>query len=376
MSDQTTGPVERSLEQSCDNIESRKGKETTHEGRSSSTETRSILAMLFALVAIGIASWPAYEIYKDTQLGARIGPILARVAGVEAGFETLGIELLEVERLGTEKNAEMDARVAAHEAMAQQSLAEVTESLATIKSQIGTSSQHWVYAEVEYLVRMANQRVLIKQDVNAALLMLESADEIIQETDGLAAHNLRDALARDIASLKAVGLPDTEGIYLELSALILQVPLLSRTPPTYQAPISTIEQRPDATSYFARFLELIRHAGNRLAYLVDFRHGEVAVKPILAPREEYFLRQNVVSKLQIAQMALLEGNQVVFQSALGEAEIWVADSFDRENTGTVAMLKAITTLSASQVSVALPDIDSSLKAVRSLLTGFREPQPK
>jgi uncharacterized protein HemX len=81
-------------------------------------------------------------------------------------------------------------------------------------------------------------------------------------------------------------------------------------------------------------------------------------------------------KLQIAQMALLEGNQGVFQSALGEAQVWVADSFDEESPGTFAMLKSITRLSTSQVSVDLPDIGSSLKAARSQMAGFKEAQLK
>jgi uroporphyrin-3 C-methyltransferase len=224
---------------------------------------------------------------------------------------------------------------------------------------------------------MANQRVLMEQDANSAIQLLRSADDIIRETDGLTAHGLREALARDIAALKAVASPDTQGIYLELSALVLQVPLLSRTLPTYQAPLSVTDQSPDVTAgYFTRFLGLIRHAGNKLARLVDFRRDEVRVKRILPPREEYFLRQNLVLKLQIAQVALLEGNQGVFQSALAEAQVWVSDSFDLESPGTVAMLISITRLSTSQVSVDLPDIASSLKASRAQMAGFKEVQLK
>jgi uncharacterized protein HemX len=81
-------------------------------------------------------------------------------------------------------------------------------------------------------------------------------------------------------------------------------------------------------------------------------------------------------KLQIAQMALLEGNQVVFQSALGEAQVWVSDSFDEKSPRAVAMLRSITRLSASQVSVDLPDISSSLEAARSKMAGFKEAQLK
>ena len=324
----------------------------------------------------GLLPGRPYEIYKETQLGAQVDPILARVARIEAEFEALGNELLNVERRVAEKNAEMNARRTSHKAEVQQLLAKFSESLVAIQSRMGTSSQDWVYAEVEYLVRMANQRVLMEQDANSALQLLQSADDIIRETEGLTAHGLREALARNIASLKAVASPDTQGIYLELSALVSQVPLLSRTLPTYQAPSSATVEIPSATGYLARFLGIIRHAGNKLALLVDFRRDEVAIKRILPPKEEYFLRQNLVLKLQIAQMALLEGNQRVFQSALGEALVWVSESFDRENPGTVAMMKSITRLSAIQVSVDLPDITSSLKAARSQMAGFKEARPK
>jgi uroporphyrin-3 C-methyltransferase len=376
MSDQTTGPLDEKLEHAFDHIESRQDKAATPSKKPSGGGIGVVLAILLALVAIGIASWPAYEIYKEKYTGAQIDPIPARVAQIEAGVETLGIELRNVERRMAAKNAELNAQLTTGEEQMQQFLAGVSESMVAIQSRMGTSSQDWVYAEVEYLVRMANQRVLMEQDANSALQLLQSADEIIRETDGLTAHGLREALARDIAALKAVGSPDIQGVYLELSALVSQVPLLRRTLPTYQAPSSTTDQSAEATGYLARFLRLIRHAGNKLAHLVDFRRDEVEIKRILPPKEEYFLRQNLVLKLQIAQMALLEGNQGVFQSALGEAQVWVSDSFDDGNPGTVAMLKSITRLSALQVSVELPDIAGSLKAARSQLVGFKEAPQK
>lgn len=376
MSEQKTSPAKETLEPSFDNVGSREYKDATPSWKASSGGIGSILATLLSLVAIGIASWPAYDLYKEPQLGAQVEPILARVAKIEVSFRTFGNELLNVEHRVDEKNAQMTAQRMAHEVEVQQFLSEFSGSLAAIQSRIGPSAQDWVYAEVEYLVRMANQRVLMEQDANSALQLLQSADEIIRETGGLTAHGLREALAGDIAALKAVGAPDTQGVYLELSALVSQVPLLSRTLPTYQVPSSEVDQKPYPTGYFARFLGLIRHAGDKLAFLVDFRRHDVEVKRILPPKEEYFLRQNLVLKLQIAQMALLEGNQGVFQSALGEAQVWVTDSFDEENPRTVAMLKSLTRLSSSQVSVDLPDIASSLKAARSQLAGFKESPSK
>tara|TARA_B110000503_G_scaffold133063_1_gene209945 strand:+ start:489 stop:1619 length:1131 start_codon:yes stop_codon:yes gene_type:complete len=376
MSDQTSGPLDEKAEQASDHTESLQDKNTMPLPRASGGRIGTMFAILLALIAIGIASWPAYEIYKGKQSSAQVDPMLARVVPVEVGVQTLGNELRNVERLMEAKNTEMDARFSAAEEQVQQFVAGVSESLASIQGRMGTSSQDWVYAEVEYLVRMANQRVMMEQDANSAVLLLQAADEIIRETDGLTAHRLREALAQDIAALKAVDSPDTQGIYLELSALVLQVPLLTRSLPTYRAPSLVVERTPDAAGYLTRFFGLIRRAGNKLAHLVDFRRDEVAIKRILPPEEEYFLRQNLVLKLQIAQMALLEGNQVVFHSALREAQVWVSDSFDSEKPRTVAMLKSLTRLSASQVSVNLPQIVGSLMAARSQLAGFKESQSK
>ena len=116
-------PAEAALKKDSDHVESREDKDTVPLQSFSSAGIASLLALLLALVAIGIASWPAYEIYKKTQLGAQVDPILARVARIEAEFEVLGNELLNVERRVAEKNAEMNARRTSHKAEVQQLLA-------------------------------------------------------------------------------------------------------------------------------------------------------------------------------------------------------------------------------------------------------------
>ena len=374
MSDQTTDPVDDKLEQAFDQIESRQTKAETPRQEPASGRIGSLLSIVLALIAIGIASWPAYEIYREKQTSpsAQVAPDETRLLQVETGVGQLGDQLRQLEG-GLDALGE---RLTTSETQTQSFQTGVSESMESIRNRMGTSSQDWVYAEVEYLIRMANQRVLIEQDATSAIQLLQSADAIIRETDGLTAHGLREALARDIGALKAVNSPDTQGIYLELSAMISQVAALRRTLPVYQAPEPGPNDSDEVTGYVARITALIRQAGSELAHLVDFRRGEVEVKRILPPNEEYFLRQNLVLKLQIAQMALLEGNGKVFQSALQEARQWVSDSFDEGNPGTAAMLESITRLSAAEVTVELPDISGSQKAARSQLSGFREAQPK
>ena len=325
--------------------------------------TGSVLAVFLSLVAIGIASYPAWELYQ-ARYAPVVDPNAAKIAEIESGTHGLAQGMDELRADLAEITGRLDAR--ATEDFASRDY--VDEEVGALRAVMGSSAQDWIFAEVEYLVRMANQRALMEEDSAAALQLLTSADEIIREAEGIAAHGLREALARDIAALKAVESPDVQGIYLELSALISQVPELRRNMPVYEAPVAA-EAAPEPTTFTGRLMKLITDMGQKLAGLVDFRRGQLEVTPLLPPEEEYFLRQNLVLKLQIAQMALLEGNGPVFSTATGEAEQWVQSSFDTDAAGTQAMLDSLERLNLTEIDRNIPDISGSLRAARRHMAG-------
>lgn len=320
------------------------------------------LAIFLALIAIGIASYPAYETYRqmaepvveeiDTT-AEDLAVLRSQLARLESTISTVDTRLAEVSE-GLEKDTSVD-----------DIRGELARELEDIRSRLGTSAQDWIYAEVEYLVRMANQRVLMERDASSALYLLQSADEIIREADDLVAHELRESLARDIAALKAISAPDTQGIYLEISALIGQADSLKRVMPTYALPDAPAGEMAADSSLWGRAMLLLSNAGNRLASLVDFRRGSVEVQPILPPEEAYYLRQNLILKLQMAQLALLEGDEAVYRSALDEASAWIADSYDSSDAATKAMQESLARLGDISIEVAMPDISGSLVAARN-----------
>ena len=73
-----------------------------------------------------------------------------------------------------------------------------------------------------------------------------------------------------------------------------------------------------------------------------------------------------------AQLALLEGNQAVYDTSIKEALSWVADGFDAEDEASIAMSTALGELAGREVSVVLPDISASLAAARDRLRSFHE----
>ena len=175
-----------------------------------------------------------------------------------------------------------------------------------------------------------------------------------------------------MAALKAVDMPDVQGIYLELSALVRQVDSLKRSVPGFEPEEIKTPPPVESQTLLQQSIAFMGNAADRFLNLVDFRRGEVDVKPILAPREEYYLRQNLVLKLQIAQMALLEASSEVFNSSIHEAHEWVTASFDADDAATVAMADSLLRLSEQEVGSSLPDISNSLKAARNLLVDFHE----
>ncbi len=367
MSDQssTSNSQDDRLNDAFDQLESQTESKPTSGGSSMS----SLLAIFLALIATGIASYPAYEIYKQkTGSDEQSAAIEARLTELTNRNQATQEQLNTITAAVGDAGARLDEVSQGSEEFRQY----VTGELDTVRSSLGTSSQDWLYAEVEYLVRMANQRVLMEGDAVSALSLLSSADQIIQQAEGLAAHELRQSLAADIAALKAVNQVDVQGIYLQLSALVEQVDNLKRAVPGFEPEEveETVSSEPQST--LDRISAVFTRAIDRFTSLVDFRRGGVTVTPILPPREEYYLRQNLILKLQIAQMALLEGNDEVYKTSLREASSWVASSFDEADAGTVAMIASLSSLAEKNVGVAMPDISRSLQAAREQLSGFHE----
>lgn len=325
----------------------------------------SLLAILLSLIAIGIASYSAYELFRLEADNESAQRIVELQTSIDAAEQRLGARV--------QQQAAKLADLEGKEGVSQASLDALAEKfagdLSEIRARLSTSSEDWLYAEVEYLVRMANQRVLMEKDPESALQLLVSADRIIRDARGIAAHELRTALANDIAELQAVPTPDIQGVYLEISAQIRQVSVLQRQLPAYEAPAPVEAEEVVEQGWLGQAAAIAGGALARLSQLIDFRRGGVEVKPILPPEQEYYLRQNLILKLQVAQMALLEGESEVYRAALGEARGWIETQFD-QNAAAIAMIDVLSRLAALEVTVAQPDISSSLDAARALLADF------
>jgi uncharacterized protein HemX len=211
---------------------------------------------------------------------------------------------------------------------------------------------------------LASQQLQLAGNVRAALAALQAADQRLAKADKLAATPLRRAIAADMERLKAVPQVDTVGIAVKIDGLINQadtLPLVisENLPP----PRPASRWRPvDDRGGFSR---AARDFWDEMKGLVRIRDMETTDTALLTPAQSYFLRENLKLRLLSARVALLARDEPSFREDMRATQAWVARYFDPHAKPTTVALTTIRQLADTPVSIALPDVNASLAAVRS-----------
>jgi uroporphyrin-3 C-methyltransferase len=218
----------------------------------------------------------------------------------------------------------------------------------------------WLLAESEYLLRLANQRLVMSGDAASAQALLQSADKILRELDDPGLHAVRGAVAADLAAVRAVPVVDVQGIYLSLAALIEQADALVIF--EMPEPEPRIEEQP-AEGWRGRLRQGYEAALMKLAGYVAIRRRDVPMQALMDPQWEGLVRQNLRMLLQQAQVALLSGNQALYGASLEGADQWVAEFFESDEKAARVMAREIGQLSDRIITVDMPDLTRSLGAL-------------
>ena len=117
------------------------------------------------------------------------------------------------------------------------------------------------------------------------------------------------------------------------------------------------------------------NAGRAWQSFKDSMSGLVKITPpdrakleLLSPDAEYFLRNNIAMQLQAARLALLRGEQAVFDQALADAASLLETYFDTSNEQVTTALQTLEGVRQSVVTAAAPDISESLRLLRQFKT--------
>jgi uroporphyrin-3 C-methyltransferase len=292
-------------------------------------------------------------------------------------------EISDMQQQLAKKIAEMDGNSKANQlllAQDQDQVRELSNKVATMESRYAeTQNQRaaleYLYnnlsanrdeaalAEVEQMLLSAEQYLQLTYNVRAALIAMQSADERLQRMNRPAFGLLRQAISRDMDKLRALHDVDITGANIKLNNLIA---IVDQMPLSYQqreinADVAQTAPPKDETSW----RKLLREIWQEVKQLVRIDNTDKAEIPLLPPNQEFFLRENLKLSLLSARLALLSRDEASFKQGLMTSQLWTARYFDGKSSEVKQMSDGLKKLAASDISIELPDISASLKAVRN-----------
>ena len=272
----------------------------------------------------------------------------------------------------------------------------VTSQGSRLRDLSTSTRDDWLLAEAEYLLRLANQRLLTERSTASPVSLLQTADAILKEFDDPDLFVVRRQIASEITALKIATVVDREGLYLRLDALGDVIPKLTLARSILAADANTggsvdqssvVQSSVDQGSvgqssvgqssvdqssidkqqgWGDRVVASLADFANGLKEYVRIRRRDKPIEPLLGVEEEQYLRHNLQVMLAQAQLSLLREEPLLYTASLEKSQQWLQQYFQSDSISR-SFAEQLTELAQHQVTSQLPEISSSLQALRSYI---------
>jgi len=331
----------------------------------------ALLLSVAALLAVGYSLYEDWHTQQDlaldsgnieaslSSLSGRIDATNSAVSGTPAQLDAL---------------AQADAGISGKVELLQRDISERLRILDSLPTRISSTEAAlaalqgvsagardiWLLGEAQYYMQLANAQLQLAGNPELAVLALGMADERVAQLANPALTNVRIAIADEVASLNGMRAPDIEGITLKLASLARVVESL---------PLRPIERIQDEASEVpdeevGRLDRAWNSVKNATSGLIKHRTTDETVMPLISPEAEYFLRTNLALQMQTARLALLRGEQQVYEESLSDAVAWLERYFDANSAQVGAAVDSINELHDAMFAAETPDISESLRLLR------------
>jgi len=234
----------------------------------------------------------------------------------------------------------------------------------------------WQLQEVVYLLQLADLNLKYQHDPEASLDLLLQADALIAKLNQPKFIQLRQMLARDITSVRAVQAVDITGALTKLQALSEAVNNLpQRSPESDQAleqaksPITT----PPAPTHW--WQTIAQQTWQVIQSLVTIRHYNETHHPVLTQEQQFLLTSLIQFHLAQAQWAAIHYNQDLYQQNLQRAAQLTQTSFGN-SPQKIAFSTELKELQSLQLTVVMPELSNTIATVSQLAATQGQGQQK
>jgi uroporphyrin-III C-methyltransferase len=329
----------------------------------------AFLVALIALAAAGYTAWQDWQGANDTSLADQVARLDSRIASSAQSLSSLEAQIAELDARDPGVDAaidglrrELDERIRLLSALPAR-ISTLEGSVAALAGVSEGARDAWVLAESEYYMQIANAQLQLANNPHLASLALRMADERIVQLANPALTDVRRAISDELATLDVMEKPDIEGATLTLASLarvVESLPLAS----TAEAAEAAAETDPEQSGP-SRAWSSVKNA---MSGLVKVTPPERAKLVKLSPDAEFFLRNNIALQLQSARIALLRGEQAIFEQTLDDTSALLSQYFDAQSAAVTGALETIAEIRGHVFTTATPDISESLRLLRQYRT--------
>jgi uroporphyrin-3 C-methyltransferase len=239
-------------------------------------------------------------------------------------------------------------------------MSNLENSVAALQGASAGARDTWLLAEAEYYMQIANAQLQLGNNPQLAMLALEMADERVVQMANPALTDVRRALAGELAALEAMEKPDLEGATLTLASLarvVDSLPLRTAGSSAGDAADAAADEQGAAARAWAS-------AKEAMSGLVKVTPPDEETRALLTPDATRLIRSNLALQLQAARLALLRGEQAIFEQSLDDADALLMQYFDGGSAQVASVQETIEEIRDSMVAVTAPDISESLRLIR------------
>lgn len=315
-----------------------KTKQTMEQSNSPSMKnhapTKSTMTIGAVVIAIGALTSSLYTLSLNKQLQAQL-------ANQSNQNNQINRQLDKLEQNEDKTQAQLEAKANMLEEIRsnlQNQFGELNKQVQAAMSQRFYQNQNWLLLKARYYLELAQINAHWSNSVEATISLLQQTDQLLLQLNDPKIFEIRQAVAKDIAELKAAPKMDIAGTLSQLDAAqnsledLSIASTLNDMKPTAETP-ATPENK--TSVWRLRWQDSM----NVLSKLVVIRRNEEQIKPLISPALEMILKENIRLDLQEAQWAVLNNNQEVYQLVLNQAITTLKKNFNENAANTAALIK-------------------------------------
>ena len=234
----------------------------------------------------------------------------------------------------------------------------------------------WILAEALYLSRLATQRLLIERSSESAIALLLEADKLLLKFDDANLADVRNALSKEIASLRTLNKIDAQGIIFELNAISEEVNKLSiLNLLSTQKDTSKTDNKEEVENLENKkqlsLGKFFRNFGEQLEGAIKVRRFDSDIQPLITEHDLSVVRNNIDLHFQQAIYSVMREEKDLFELSLKNI---VADlkNYFHMNPKSSNLLQRIQQISVLSIEQKLPKIGYSSELLNSYIYARNE----